>query len=1047
MASPEFHGKVVDASTDVDALRGFTSPENAVTSIDAIAESLGAAYEAALATVSKKDDLLVEDLIRKAQVKINGFIDTTPGASVDVKRQLKNFLPTKIRIMRTLATQPMTSIQTSIAEKASADLDTIATTLRGFGSGPAAGRVEAAKIALKKRVEDGEKLLPNLSNVGDKDLRTASANLRRELPALGGDQIIAEDWLNRINVLIKDISFIAKFPDPTAPNHGLTSDRTSLDKIGEFIDTLRAAHPDQEKIISELDILASQVLHEYDVTSTGARTNPLIRDLLRPSIDTGPSGPISGDLEGPAQQFLGNFIGEINRVNAISLTVAESDPTLWPGMLEAADRQYLENFKRRLVAYGIRQNDLASTGGIIDTDDLRKINELVNYTNEYVLWVQNVLDTTDVTKKTAKSSTGASPETGVDSEPTPENYLDAFRKYYVRAQAELVEKVKTNIQFSNFTPALTADYNAYQAQKEAIKKETNPDKKKLYDDYTTLMDNILSTWEYSYNSVKSQKAGLVHRKEVVEIYVDPDRWRQVFDRYQLVEYEHDASGKLKGDYEAKIDANGEQIGAFWDMWRIAIEVSVNPANEEERKFKYGDDIANNVGKYYDFVIEKYLKTAPGKKFREQFKDANLFELTKEQVKQMFDLGCLFDEIYATQAAWGGSISHETTKIDIGDGKTVDLWAAIRPIENASYKASNTVDAMTHEVMNISMTPLKSLKTMYAQDRSRSRAAEEHQGVKMPKGAAEMHEQMELYVDCSVDEEKVLGKFVKPDSFPNFAKSVLQYGLSRSERYFSVDVPGWAWMWQKLYEPFTGELSQDAAFQAIAKWSKDGLGRAKLIKGAIDKQVFVDMTNLYLVRVFHAYKDNPVMPAAKKGILGGLFGNSTRETRQLRKRSVEGIEKATTVNYFGSDGPEFKRLVLELLGAEFKYTNAEIRGMESKLARLNADKAAALKVKDTKKADRLKEEIQVQNDNIKNAKSALSHDAIEAKTPDLLVPEMRRNEITRYVEYLWHHHAYQDLLEKGYETWEKVKSSLSWKGLVDHVHSPYSVVHEDKKPAK
>ena len=77
------------------------------------------------------------------------------------------------------------------------------------------------------------------------------------------------------------------------------------------------------------------------------------------------------------------------------------------------------------------------------------------------------------------------------------------------------------------------------------------------------------------------------------------------------------------------------------------------------------------------------------------------------------------------------------------------------------------------------------------------------------------------MDTFVDEENVLGVIKSPNTFPNYARSILVQRLSKASRFFDVDLQGWMWFFDKLWEEY-GKITEDKALVLASDYAKNFL---------------------------------------------------------------------------------------------------------------------------------------------------------------------------------------------------------------------------------
>jgi len=663
---------------------------------------------------------------------------------------------------------------------------------------------------------------------------------------------------------------------------------------------------------------------------------------------------------------------------------------------------------------------------------------------------------------TASSEKTASKELDPDFD---DKLLALFEKYINLVMGKLRAAALTNIDYNSMDAEVKSAYDAYnnyyqdvKSKKDRLPSGTDTERvtkgkierrlKKSED----LIQNIAGGWEYQFACMKNG-FGLIHNVETIDIKVDPERWRRIFfdegegsdkDGYGLVDSK-DGVGARFG-IESK-ETFRTVKGPYWDMWDMAVQISANPQSDEEKKYTYGDDLANRMGDFYDFVINKYLKTQEGQKYIAYFKkrhgcDENSarFRLVRTQIKQMFDIGNLLDDIYAAKAIKGSSMAHKPTMVSV-NGENKALWSIVYPISSAGYTVENTQAIISHTSMNLAMATEESLLDYYSLTKKKGESPV------VPSGTEEIRHHTESYVDTVFDQEELLGKFDRLRGFPNFARSVLEFGLSQSDRYFNVELAGWDYLWSELFKPL-GELSEHDVEEKLGAWAKQGLGRAKLVSQALSMKNFVDLTRVYYSRVFAAFEGNTEISLGRRKLVGyipdGLVGNVSDDVQDLRYGLVRSIqERSSTISYMGIDfgGYAIKRELMKLLGADFIMSDDRYKQLTEEFASLNKElKRSGILPQRVDEIKKRKDEIDRE---IKEKSLETSIKKINSAAPKLLIRTFRRAEINNYVMEMSEHHKYPGLRTKVDKFKKSVSGVFAPNALADEIKPPYLLIQREK----
>ncbi len=704
-----------------------------------------------------------------------------------------------------------------------------------------------------------------------------------------------------------------------------------------------------------------------------------------------------------------------------------------------------------------------------------------------------------------------------------ENLLKLFLDYMgtITREGKYKAAALTNVDYNSLDKDQKSTYDAFSDYwKKVIARKnellsgplSDQERNKLtlwYSKIDDLIQNSANSWEYAFANMKNN-FGLAHNVETVKIKVNPERWRRIFldengstghNGYGLI----GGSERMKGLGIESKSTHRETVGPFWDMWDIAIQVAISPeSGTNDGSFKYGDNLANRMGKFYDYVIDKYfwedpgtntVETARGKAYKKYFRENHgpvagdmvggksvetpLWNAVMLQMKLMFDIGNLLDDIHATQAIRGGSSAHEMTKISV-NGESKALWQVIYPIHSAGYQVENEQSSVSHTSMNIAVANHESLVDEFSKA-----------GRKLQRGSEEMVMHTRMFVDTLIDvnegstESKpynppLLGSFDQPRGFPNFARSILEFGLSQSDRYFLVDLQGWDYMWTELFKPL-GALSKGEAEQKLAAWAKMGIGRMKLVNGAISIENYVALTKLYYSRVFAAYVGNTEIPQGRRIIAengASFIGNVNNDVQDLRFSVVRSIqERGSTINYIKPDTPmgttRLKRALMNLLGAEFIQSETDFvlsfetyKKKQSEFAEKKKSKkskeAELSKATDGSKISTLNSEINKLNIEIQELERYFNtidptdghtlpkglettRDRIKGIAPIYLVRTFRRGSINAYAEELAKHEKYPSGILPAYNRMKrKMKGIFGEDALIEEIEPPYLQIQKDKE---
>lgn len=530
----------------------------------------------------------------------------------------------------------------------------------------------------------------------------------------------------------------------------------------------------------------------------------------------------------------------------------------------------------------------------------------------------------------------------VVAEKTPAKYLEAFLDFMAWAQGDKPG--------SSVTPRVItgADQGGWpDGMKEAYKKysslaPTEEEKKHNLEwaHIDKVVKNIAKSWEYQALCIQGGAAqGLVHRVDEIDTYVDPFRWRDIFAEYGLVSFRDRLNKK------SEKESNGELKGPFWDMWRMAVKAATNPSNEivpndmfagsdgrsEKDLFLYPDDFAANFDGFYNYIFEKYLQTERGQNFqkllRDKYKgdfDVN-WQAMRVQVFAMFNIGNIHDEIYATLAVKGSSLAHSASMVQI-DKATLPLWQCVYPVHYALYLANNPAKIGPHETVNFAICTEEALLGLYKKigkkeftDRTRF-----------------LLELTRAYVNLFADPSELLGKIENPSSFPNFARSILGFGLSSTpSRYFETDLVGWARMWGQLWEGVgTRSLGIEGIKSLIEDFPKKTIGFAKLVKEAIPLGDFGDLFRMRVWTLMLQQEDRSFVNEGRLKISrllsGALIPNAPQQVIDAFYEITNSIIGASTAKYLGFeegdvDG-EFaaKQMLVGVFGAELDKKDGKIK---------------------------------------------------------------------------------------------------------------------------
>ncbi len=1075
---PDQVDKLADAIIDLEISADDFSKDTRIEKADdatslmeqlsGLSEAIRKAYEAAAKTPSPDDDAIVDALQKKITDLFRDKLNKNTKMRVEARTALFRFVRSSLRLSRATTSPDRFQPAQIAASDAFHQMTEQAKVINHENIDPS-GLTKGIVDIAKQKLQQSNVLNPTeplIKNFDSHNLVPAINDIDPSKFNLGNNSTDVAGWKTELEVFAQKLSEKGGRTELTQGEEDRVNGilRRLKRYYGEY-----AGKADAITEANKLERILVELLHEQRVATLGGDNSKKRETYLRPSIST---DSLTANMEGIIEMVIGGEEDNLNKAEIIGANLALATAEEKKNS-DNDDRIFLSKFRDKLRREFKRQEMEMKSSMSSNRDEY--IEDFIKYTNNYTRWLQNLIDEAGPVVATATDADEAKKkETEIKDERSPENYLKTYLEFYNLAVRGLIGKIKTNPSPQNWTDQPRLAYQRYEPQiPTEDEKKANP----KYKEYSDLIDNIGKTWEYSYVTTDTSKAGLTHKYKPeggsipVDVYVDPEEWRNIFERYKLADYVYEKGKRVpEKDPETEL-----QKGTFWDIWDMAIQVSSRSDTAyndpitgkviNEKKFAYGDNLANNVGEYYNHVLNKYFNSDPGKAYLEKLAksknttvddlDPNLLELIKIQIKSMLDYGGLLDELYAIQAAWGTSMAHRTTEIEIVGGKTIGNWAALRPIENALYNLITRPEANNHILMNITTMTLEDIAKLLERVKDKYRVAfvPEHNGhprvdadgheLHMPKRVYEFYEAAEQFVDTSIDKDKVLGQFHSPGKFPNFARSILEQGLSLSSRYFATDLAGWAFLWNNLFEPMK-DLSEDQAATLIDVFSKEGPGKAKLGGDALTYKEFSDLNKIYLTRVFHAFKGNKRVTKGRAAISKfskDRIPNTSLETDRLRKRIIDGIQGASTVSYVGSEDERsfLKRDLLEQLNADLKYDLKKDADGKYIINQPILDQVAKVQSK---------EPLAGKQSIINELLVELNERVIRVQAPEDFLVTFRREKIRKYVNFMYNHHKTFRFDEDLAHLMKEIQSSGDEDGMIDMVHPPYNkpATADDSKPA-
>jgi hypothetical protein len=350
-------------------------------------DNIRQSYQIAMATPELSDDQKVREFSDEANQRFRTATETNPGLNLDQRNALRKFLRNEVTAIQAIYLKPHTSLQEVAATAALTAAESAITSSPSMPPDVVTAlREHVSKLLDRVTAMDPENGI--LLELGQPNL----VDLTARINAGAIKDTITRQRLNEMKPKVEDFA--------RQVNAGVPLEATDIDAISNYrkqatimMATLEAKKDPDEKGADELQKmvqLLDEIQHRHFVLELGEGSDDRNK-FLRPSRKTG----LSSGIIGPAQMFIGSFADQLVDAEIIGRHIAQTSPAERARLYNTDPTvlSRLNALKREMVTFADRQERMKAEANLLLTREQRNdSNEFIAYTNEYVTWLNNLID-------------------------------------------------------------------------------------------------------------------------------------------------------------------------------------------------------------------------------------------------------------------------------------------------------------------------------------------------------------------------------------------------------------------------------------------------------------------------------------------------------------------------------------------------------------------------------------------------------------------------------------------------------------------------------